>query len=432
MYYGILSGGSISLYQIGKMITFLPFEELELPPLPATWPANWNSPQDPKDDTTPQDPSEPPAKQVCEAGYTWSGSPTRLDFSMPFGGPAPASQFWYYKAEGWRPNKVIGVYNADPAWMASFDTCAWIWYSGPCFGTLAKQMRIEVDGKDAAGEWLQADQAFRKQIDFNDGASLYVDVVLDIKFPVIQILGDSSIDCSKTDEQTVTYNPIVKNNGDATSILRWKATISGSIAPYASLDISSGTLASGAEETLTLTLSNAAPIGSYSGTILVEYDGTSPVVYQDIPMTMAVSASVPSSCPYPVPLGSAPNIKSGAVWSGLTGNETLVATASCKWEYKNQSRTQVYLWTAAPSGTVKIARWNPSLNFQNIAWSTVMSGVSFPCWVQLLWGENVIEHLIIVGNKQSGQTPAGSYSENYRNEGDGVLSGATIGAVTIL
>jgi hypothetical protein len=272
--YGIITGGSVSLFPYSGFLPYAEVEEPELPDLPVDWPDGWPKPDDVVDEVPVVDPSEPPGEQACSLAYEWVSSPDILSFVMSYGGPVPASQAWYWGLKGYSAGLVFsGSFNVDPAWLSTGFGAYWQWDTGTCFGYNIQQLLVSVTGKDSSGNWIApGSYSFVKGVTYNDGTTKFFTVGLQVVASIITLTPTSSSDTvitGDTGNKTQTIN--VANTGDAGSVLNWTAAITGDAALTAimGLSASTGTVNQGASQNITLTLTNpgAVAVGTYSATI---------------------------------------------------------------------------------------------------------------------------------------------------------------------
>jgi hypothetical protein len=270
--YGLISAGGLSLLDYGLRLGYSPIPE-PLPDLPTDWPAGWPKPTDKVNDTPSSDPLEPVEKQACANSYTITGSPASLLFTMPYGGPAPADQYWFWRIDGFMANSIVGVYSVDESWYSTVEQGLWYWFIGPCNGRLVKAVVFSVSGKDANGNWLApGTYTSVKSLAFSDGKLIAVSVTLMVAIPQITLAPTSyAYVCVTGDSGNGTETIRVTNSGETGSILNWSAAITGDAALTAicGLSATSGSLAKDAFQDITLTLTNPGGVatGIYSATI---------------------------------------------------------------------------------------------------------------------------------------------------------------------
>jgi len=271
--YGVIVGGAVSLSPYDGLLKYKKVKIPELPSLPVDWP-DWPKPEDPIDEVPVVDPSEPPGEQACSLAYQWVSSPDILSFVMPYGGPVPAPQMWYWGLEGYSAGLLFnGAFNADPSWLSTSFGGYWQWDTGPCYGHNIQQLIVSVTGKDSSGNWIAAGSyTFIKAVTYNDGTTKYVTIGLQVVASIITLTPLSktfTVITGDTGNQTQSIN--VANTGDVGSVLNWTAAITGDVAltAIAALSASTGTVNQGASQDITLTLTNpgALAVGTYSATI---------------------------------------------------------------------------------------------------------------------------------------------------------------------
>lgn len=428
--YGILSGGSIDLLDQPALLELEEWKELELPSdFPTTYKTKMKKP--PLEDIPMDDPSVPPDEQACPVSYTWTRSPETISFVMPFGGPLPSSQGFYWELIGYKDTQTTGTFNADAAWLDSSFGNYWYTLLAPCVGRMVQQLQVQV--ADPALTYAPGDYSFTKTLSINDGTSLSCVVGLHVGAPSMLLAGDTTInwgDIAFGDDPSTTKTINISNDStDAyvSTVLRWTATVTGALASYITLSATSGSETQGATATaITVTGDTSSlAIGSYTGTITFSGETGSGVVDQTVPITLAIVAGVPAACPYSTPVNLVATSRlsdaSGPATFygfGTTPPYTVYWQSSCYWvgpkapTYAYVNNIYVGLATAEPSGTFKSldATWTVI----NVPWATVLAGVTYPCWLIRLIGSYVSYGVTVgVGVKSTGSTPVGTYTSKY-------------------
>ena len=264
--YGILYAGGIDLIGADGLLENQAIPIPALPSLPVSWPAAFPQPEQPVDEVPVSDPALPLDEQACTNGYEWVSSPDTITFGMPYGGPVPSNQFWYWGLRGYSAGYIFsGSLNADPAWLTTTLGGYRQWQTGPCYDNNIQQLLVAINGKDSSGNWLAPGAySFNKGVTYNDGTTKSFNLGLTVYAQGLAISPTSytkSVIVGYTGSQTQVI--AVTNDGEMGSIC-WSAAITGDAVLTAkmSLDVSSGSLAAGASENATLTISDPAALGA--------------------------------------------------------------------------------------------------------------------------------------------------------------------------
>lgn len=215
--YGLVYNGSIDLVTIpdtpvppppdpylppGPPLEFTPEE----PTKPADYPADWDWPEDVKNDYIAPDPSLPPQAQVCPDGYTIVDSPAALTFTMSEGGSNPDVQYWYFKVEGRWQQALSATFSSSTAWYNTSTTGIWAFTTGPCNAQAINQIAIQIDGSGlAAGAHTDT-----LQLEWTDGTILDVAITLTVT-PVATLSVSGPTYQKKSNAAGATWAAVVTN-----------------------------------------------------------------------------------------------------------------------------------------------------------------------------------------------------------------------------
>lgn len=419
--YGVLSAGEIDLLTAPARLELeeLPYEDLPTD-FPVTFITRYRRADD-LDDIPLDDPAMPPGEQVCPTSYTWTGSPNAVSFVMPFGGPAPSEQSWFWELLGWKDTTSTGTFNADPSWLNSSFGYWWYKLQGPCVGALTQQLILEVDSSATA--LVPDDYTFDKVLTINDGTTLTCSIGLHVGAPAMLLAGDTTIAWGDVSEGSSPTNKTIQISNSSvdpyvTTILRWTATVTGDAALVSVITLSttSGTNNQGEAATSITVSADTSALGqaSYSATITFSGESGSGVADQTVPISITIVPAVPASCPY----GTPPTFQiSGIDYNTflLTGN-TMTYNGGCVWETvgaTGQPKADIILKTDL-SGTFLWWNWPGGFEYKN--YSDILTAADLPCWLLSISGSNLGSwHVVGLYANKTSATPAGTYPEIWRN-----------------
>jgi len=271
--YGLVYDGAVELIEIPEpelpdAPQPFPFDlEPQKPPRPTDFPDGWDCPpEDPADDRMPPDPSLPPDDQICPEGYTISDSPDDLTFTMSYGGPAPATQHWWFQVEGRWSKKLTAVYSKNVSWFSNSTGGVWAFTISACDARAINAVSVQINGKDSDGNWLSTgNHAGLLSLVWNDGTVSDCIINLYVSPPSILLGGADLTWFLSTGDSADTKVATVENDGGVGSILNWTGEITG-ISSGVTNDPITGSLAQNVSENVDIEVTPATVgAGTHSG-----------------------------------------------------------------------------------------------------------------------------------------------------------------------